>query len=421
LSAVAHALPASAASKLPPSAVNAKLIALISASAIVIGILLSGFVISEPAPYEIYMAGLIAVWALFGLRISRAIVPLLLLLLAMNIGGMIAMTQMADLANTPLYLAVSLFLAFSAIFFASVTSTQPDLYRLIFIAYVVSAVATSLLGIAGYFHAFPGAEMFTKYDRAAGAFQDPNVFGPFLVLPGTYLLYLLLTGSVSRMPLVAVPLLIITAGIFFSFSRGAWGMFAVSAILLTGALFLQSNSGLFRLRVVIMTIAAISLLALAMIVILQLPGVSDMFLNRAQLAQDYDSARLGRFARYAIGFQMAMEHPLGIGPLVFGTIFGEDTHNIWLKALMDYGWLGFVSFLALTLWTIAAGFRILLRDRPWQPYLLCAYVAFIGNIGLGTFIDIDHWRHVYLLFGLIWGAIALEYRYQREPALSSTA
>ena len=120
-------------------------------------------------------------------------------------------------AQALLYLAVSLFLAFSAVFFASVTSVQPNLYRLIFIAYVVSAVATSLLGIAGYFHAFPGSEMFTKYDRAAGAFQDPNVFGPFLVLPGIYLLYLLLTGPVTRMPLLAVPLLIITAGIFFSF------------------------------------------------------------------------------------------------------------------------------------------------------------------------------------------------------------
>jgi O-antigen ligase len=216
------------------------------------------------------------------------------------------------------------------------------------------------------------------------------------------------------MPLLAMPLLVITAGIFFSFSRGAWGMFAVSAILLTGALFLQSASGMFRLRVVVMTIAALSLLVVAMLVVLQIPGVSEMFSDRAQLAQEYDSARLGRFARYAIGFQLAMEHPLGIGPLVFGTIYGEDTHNIWLKALMDYGWLGFVSFLTLTLWTIAAGFRILLRDRPWQPYLLCGYVAFLGNIGLGTFIDIDHWRHVYLLLGLIWGAIALEHRHQRR-------
>ncbi|MER8849031.1 MULTISPECIES: O-antigen ligase family protein [Mesorhizobium] len=398
---------------LPRAAVNAKLITLISSSAVVLGILLSGFVISEPAPYEIYMSALIAIWALFGLRISRAAVPLLVLLVTMNIGGMISMTQMADLANTPLYLAVSLFLAFSAVFFASVTAMQPNLYRLIFNAYVLSAVATSLLGIAGYFHAFPDAEIFTKYDRAAGAFQDPNVFGPFLVLPGIYLLYLLLTGPVTRMPLLAVPLLIISAGIFFSFSRGAWGMFAVSAILLTGCLFLQSASGTFRLRVVIMTLAALSLLAIAVIVILQLPGVSDMFSNRAHLEQSYDTARLGRFARYTLGFQMAMEHPFGIGPLVFGTIFGEDTHDIWLKMLMDYGWLGFVSFLTLVIWTISAGFRILLRDRPWQPYLLCAYVAFIGNVGLGTFIDIDHWRHVYLLLGLIWGAIALEYRHQR--------
>jgi O-antigen ligase len=160
-----------------------------------------------------------------------------------------------------------------------------------------------------------------------------------------------------------------------------------------------------------------------MIVILQLPGVSEMFSNRAHLEQSYDTARLGRFARYGIGFQMAMEHPFGIGPLVFGTIFGEDTHDIWLKMLMDYGWLGFVSFLTLVAWTMAAGFRILLRDRPWQPYLLCAYVAFIGNIGLGTFIDIDHWRHVYLLLGLIWGAIALEYRHQRllRPALQRSS
>lgn len=426
MSALAQELPADAVSKLPPQAVNqlppqavnAKLIALISSAAIVVGILLSGFVISEPAPYELYMAGLIAVWALFGLKISRAILPLLVLLVAMNIGGMIAMTQMADLANTPLYLAVSLFLAFSAVFFASVTSVQPDLYRLIFIAYVVSAVATSLLGIAGYFHAFPGAEMFTKYDRAAGAFQDPNVFGPFLVLPGTYLLYLLLTGPVSRMPLLAVPLLIITAGIFFSFSRGAWGMFAVSAVLLTACLFLQSASGMFRLRVVVMTIAALALLIIAILVILQLPGVSDMFTQRAHLEQSYDTARLGRFARYTIGFQLALERPFGIGPLVFGTIYGEDTHDIWLKALMDYGWLGFVSFLTLTLWTICAGFRILLRARPWQPYLLCAYVAYLGNIGLGTFIDIDHWRHLYLLLGLIWGAIALEYRHQKESRLA---
>ena len=284
-----------------------------------LGVLLSGFVVREPAPYELYMAGLIAVWALFGLRISRTVAPLLVLLVVFNIGGMISMTQMADLASTPLYLAVSLFLAFTAVFFAAVTEAQPALYRVIFVSYVIAAVVTSMLGMLGYFDALPGGEIFTKFGRAAGAFQDPNVFGPFLALPGIYLLHRHMTGSVARMPLYAVPLLIIVAGIFFSFSRGAWGLFAVSADAAR-----RRPVPAERQRPVPAAhrrhdaSSRSALLVVALLVILQIPGVAELFTARAQLAQDYDSARLGRFARYTIGFLMAMEHPLGIGPLVFG-------------------------------------------------------------------------------------------------------
>ncbi len=409
------------AADLPRAAVNAKSIALISAGAISLGVFLSGFVINEPAPYELYMAGLIGVWALFGLRISRSIVPLVVLLVLFNIGGMISMTQMANLMNTPLYLAVSLFLAFTSIFFAAVIEARPELYRPIFRAWILAAVSTATLGILGYFGILPGAEVFTRYDRAAGAFEDPNVFGPFLTLPGIYLLYRLMTGRPALMPVYAVPLLIIVAGIFLSFSRGAWGLFGASSAMLVACLFLQSGSGLFRLRVVIMTLAAVSLLILAVLVILQIPGVAEMFSARAQLAQDYDSDRLGRFARYGIGFLLAMEHPLGIGPLVFGQIYGEDTHNIWLKALLDYGWLGFACWAIMIGWTVAAGFRILFRNRLWQPYFLCVYVVFIGHIALGSIIDTDHWRHFYLLLGLVWGGIALERRHQHAQARAAGA
>jgi O-antigen ligase len=402
------------AAPLDRAAINAKSIALISTAAVSFGVFLSGFVIEEPAPYELYMAALIGVWALFGLRISRFVLPLLILLVVFNIGGAISMTQMADLRSTPLYLAVSLFLAFTAVFIAAVVEANPNLYRPIFTAWLCAAIPTAMLGILGYFHAFPGAEMFTKYERAAGAFQDPNVFGPFLALPGIYLLYRTLTERPSYILLYAVPLLIVAGGIFLSFSRGAWGLFGVSSVLLVFALFLQTTSGRLRLRIVVMSIAAFALLIVGLLVALQITSIAELFTNRAQLAQDYDSARLGRFARYVIGFQMALEHPFGIGPLEFGQIFGEDTHNIWLKALMDYGWVGFLSYLGLILWTIAAGFRILFRARPWQPYLLCAYVVFIGHVGLGSVIDTDHWRHFYLLLGLIWGAIALEYRHQRN-------
>ena len=68
------------AGTLPRQAVNDKAIAIIAAAAVSLGVFLSGFVIREPAPYELYMAGLIAVWALFGLRISSGVAPLLVLL-----------------------------------------------------------------------------------------------------------------------------------------------------------------------------------------------------------------------------------------------------------------------------------------------------------------------------------------------------
>lgn len=391
-------------------AVNAKTVALIASGAVALGVALSGFVIREPAPYELYMAALITVWALLGLRISRGVVPLLILLVTFNIGGALAMTQMADISGTPLYLMVSLFLGLTSVFYAAVLERDPSLFKLIFVIWTLAAAVTSALGILGYFNLVPGASLFTLYGRASGAFQDPNVFGPYLVPPALFLLHATLTGRISRLPFVALPLLVILGGLFLSFSRGAWGLFAATAIVLTAALFIQTQSGRVRLRIVVMSLLGLLMMAILLIIILQLPGVAELFTTRAQLVQDYDGARLGRFARYAIGFSLALEKPLGIGPLVFGQLYSEDTHNIWLKALMDYGWLGFVSWLTLMLWTIAAGFRILFRDRPWQPFLLCAYIAFLGHLALGSVIDIDHWRHFYLLLGIVWGAIALEYR-----------
>lgn len=400
---------------LPRAAVNAKLVELMRAGAIMLGVFLSGFVLREPAPYELYMAGLITVWGLFGLRLSRHIMPLLILLVIFNIGGLIAMSQLPELGDIPLYLAVSLFLALTAVFFAAVVEAHPDLLPLIFRAWLAAAVVTALAGILGYFNAFPGAAIFTRYGRAAGVFEDPNVFGPFLTLPAIFLLHRMMTGA-PRAAFLAIPaFLIILFGLFLSFSRGAWGLFLVSAVALTLALFIHNRRGMVRLRIAGMSLAAFTIIVLTLLVALQIPAVADLFSERARLVQEYDAARLGRFARHLIGFAMAAEHPLGIGPLQFGKLYGEDTHNIWLKALLDYSWLGFAAWLMLMVWTVAAGFRIIFRARSWQPFLICTYVTFIGHIALGTVIDTDHWRHFYLLLGLLWGMMALEQRHQAAP------
>lgn len=401
--------------ELPRSAIDAKLAALMSTGAVALAVFLSGFVHREPAPYELIMAALIPIWALFGLRLSRTMAPLIVLLVLFNIGGWISMLQMSDIGETPHYLAITFFLSITCIFFAAVLEERPDLFRPIVLAWTAAAVLTALLGILGYFNAFPGAEVFTKYNRAAGAFKDPNVFGPFLTLPGIWLVYLMLTGPLRRMPLYALPLLVIAFGLFLSFSRGAWGLFLFCALLLVFALLIQNRSAAFRLRILVMGTVATVGLAVALLVALQVPAIGDLFATRAQLVQEYDGARLGRFARHWIGFAMAMEHPFGIGPLVFGRLYGEDTHNIWLKALLDYSWLGFAAYFTLIAWTLAGGLRILFRDRPWQPVLLCAYVVLLGHVLLGAVIDTNHWRHFHLLVGMVWGAMALEWRHHKNP------
>lgn len=386
---------------------------LIGTAMLALGVFLSGFVLNEPAPYELFMLGLIAIWAFCGLRISRTVMPLLVLLVLFNIGGMIAATQMTDLMTAPLYIAVSLFLAFTAVFYAAIIEADPRRLRLIYAAYLCGALATAALGILGYFGVLPAGEKFTLYDRVRGAFQDPNVFGPYLVLPAVFLMHGLLTNRLSTAPFRIAALLVLTLAVFLSFSRAAWGLYVFSMALLVLTMLIRQRSGLFRLRILVLSLIGAGVLVVAIAIALQFEAVSDLFSVRAQLIQDYDGARFGRFERHKLGFLLAMEKPLGIGPLAFGPIYGEDTHNILLKAVLDYGWLGFVTYIILIGWTLALGFRYLLRDRPWQPYLVTAYIVLVGHTLIGAVIDTDHWRHFYILMGVLWGCYALEARWAR--------
>lgn len=394
---------------------------LFGSAIVAFGVFLSGFVISEPAPYELLMVVQVAIWFLLGLKISRAVAPLLAFLLVFNVGGILSLTVMQDLGTGPMYLAVSTFLALTSVFYAAIIEDRHQRLRLIFQAWVAAAIITALLGILGYFHAFPGAEAFTLYDRAKGAFQDPNVFGPFLIAPALYLMYGLLTGKLSAAPLRVLGLLVIALGVFLSFSRAAWALFLFSAIALVFILLLKERTGAFRLKILLLSLTAVVVLVVAVVIALQFEQVRNLFLDRTTLVKEYDGGHLGRFARHRIGFLMMMERPLGIGPMVFSSIFPEDEHNIWLKSLTTYGWLGFVSYVAMMAWTLAIGFRFLLRDRPWQPYLMIAWIVIVGHVIIGNVIDTDHWRHFYLLLGIVWGCGALEWRHQRALRRPSVA
>ncbi len=78
-----------------------------------------------------------------------------MLLIAIETGCLLSLTQMTDVAGGFVYFGVSAFLALTAIFYAAIFEDRYDRMELMFKAWTAAAVITSMLGILGYFHAFP--------------------------------------------------------------------------------------------------------------------------------------------------------------------------------------------------------------------------------------------------------------------------
>jgi len=390
-------------------------VGMISTASLALLVFLGGFVFREPAPYELALAAIIPVWALAGLKVPRDLAPLFVLMLLFVVGGILAITQSKVIDREPMYIAVSAFLAASSCFFAAVVAEDAARRaRVITVSWIAAAVATVTLGFIGY--AGLSGELFTRYGRAAGGFEDPNVFGPFLAFPVAILVGRAMRARFLPALVSGALALYLLLGVFLSFSRAAWGLAILAPAIVVLLAFVNERRQMARARYIALAAAGLALVAVALAGALSVEAVRTLFAERAQLVQDYDAAEFGRFARHWIGFNMMAERPLGLGALEFGHIFGEDEHNIWLKTLTTYGWLGFVSYLTLTLWTLIAAAPLLFRTSPWQRIAQAAYAVYLGHVLMGWVIDINHWRHVYLLIGLLWGLIAAD-RLRRRRSL----
>ncbi|MEI9805484.1 MAG: hypothetical protein WDN48_15160 [Pseudolabrys sp.] len=141
-----------------------------------------------------------------------------------------------------------------------------------------------------------------------------------------------------------------------------------------------------------------------------------MLRERAQL-QAYDVNDGGRFGMQEKALAALLQYPNGMGPFGFSTANGMQQHNVYLQAFMVYGWVGGMSYILLLLSTVWIGLRTALMNAPWQPYLVTAVAAFIGEMAEGFVIDTDHWRHFFLLLGIIWGLATATLNQARKPAI----
>ena len=78
------------------------------------------------------------------------------------------------------------------------------------------------------------------------------------------------------------------------------------------------------------------------------------------------------------GAVMALDMPIGIGPLQFSKYFPEDTHNSFLNAFMSGGWLAGVFYPALVALTLVFGFRMVFVRTPWQQTTIVVFAGYFG-------------------------------------------
>lgn len=376
-----------------------------------------GFVLIEPGPYEVVGLATLFLVAVTGLTLRATLAPLLLLLLLLNAGYAASLFLVLDRNGAVIWVAVSLFLSLTAIFFAAAVGANTETrLKWLMRGYVAAAVIASLLAVAGYFRLLGRhSDWFVIFGRAKGTFKDPNVYAAFVILPGLLLFQRILAGRRSQALGAAILLVPVLAGLFLSFSRAAWGQFVLCALALMALTFLTTRSASARLRVIAVAIAGAVAAAGFLALLLSVDQVAELFRERASLTQSYDTGHTGRFGRYLLAVQLALEHPFGMGPLQFQ--FPEAPHNTYLNSFVVGGWLAGTAYLTLTLVTLVAGLRFAFLRTPWQPVYQAVYAAYVGLAVESIIIDSDHWRHYFLILGVLWGLMAASRDYlARSPA-----
>ena len=368
----------------------------------------------EPSPYELMTLASVVFFFATGLRMRPVFIPLLILLFLLNIGYTICSVYLIDKSEILNWILTSWYMAITCLFFAMVLS-EDTATRLEFLrrGLIFGALVASIAGIAGYFNLVPGGgyDLFTLYSRARGTFKDPNVLGAYLILPALFLLQTVVTQPFGKSFRSAIALGIVSLAVLLAFSRASWGQLIGCSAFMLILMYVTAPSQAQRTRIVTVTVAAAICSALLLVALLSIDSIGDLFKERASLNQTYDSGRFGRFGRHALGFQMALELQLGIGPLQFTKFFPEDTHNSFLNAFMSGGWIAGVCFPALVFITVIMGFKLIFVRVPWQRMYLAVFSAFFGTVCEAFIIDVDHWRHFWMMLGAMWAMFAAAHAY----------
>ena len=366
-------------------------------AAVALGILLMGVVLVDPAPSDAVFVVVIAVAMATGRFSLRDVPPPVLVLLAVFAAlNLMSAVQVADPERAAVYFATTLYLMILAIWLPGYV-TSAGRARLVVRAYIAAAVFSAAIGVLALMAPVPGAELFAEGGRARALFQDPNVFGPFLIPALLVVLEEILEPRLlrARLPVKALMLAVLALGVLFSYSRGAWLNLAV-ALVVMGVVLTLRRGGVRRALGLLAVAGAAAGIAAGTVAA---TGSGDFLAERAR-PQQYDTER---FSAQRAGLRPAQVYPFGAGPGQFESVAGISAHSSYARALGEQGFPGLAVVLGLLALTLSLAVGNALSGRSTFGIGSAALLAaWCGLLVSSAFVDTLHWRHLWLVAALIW-------------------
>ena len=311
-------------------------------------------------------------------------------------------------------------------------------------ALVTAGAANAIIGLYEYFGGSGALHLLidNEHFRAFGTFGQPNPFGGFmgLLLPvavaaaiGWFWRWVRRTGAPKRegralglTAYYAVASTLLAAGVFVSWSRGAW--LAAAVALLAVGLALPRR----------WWVGAGLVLGSAAIVV----GLAGAGLIPASIADRINSAfsetfsvtdvrgvnitsenyaLVERLAHWQAAVNMATDQPwLGVG---FGNYDAADdryrliawriplghAHNYYLNLLAETGVLGVMAFVLFWLATLAATWRARAHQDPQAHILAAGLLGAWGYLAVHSLTDNLFVNNIFLQLGTMLGLVALLY------------
>jgi O-antigen ligase len=286
---------------------------------------------------------------------------------------------------------------------ADVVVHGPAIVRPLLWAYSLGAGLTALIGIAAYLTgAVASGQRVTAF-----ADQDAGQFALLLLPALVFALYELSSGRLIAPSAIVVGLT--SVAILMSGTRGAW--LGISLVVLV---FLLPRLGWLR------GIVSLGLIGITLVVALQLPGVSDLVLQRTELAVPTGGA--GRADIWTVGLQIFDTAPItGVGYANFPIAYTPDlvaqagvtgytdpafgSHSIIVGT---FGELGIVGAVCLILFV-----GPLLARRGWGPDGPAVQAMLAAMLTAALFIDVLNRKQVWLVLGI---AAGLAYLRRHQPS-----